>query len=295
MSKITRLGEGKPIKLIYTVHMEFTTEKEGVYFMKKYLYIALTVMLLISMTACVNGPSQSPAQTETSPPSTSAPAVSTQTPTSAIVFNDNQLEGKIRDTMGKPEGDITQEEAAAVAALNLSNDSFDHMNTKDGGIKDIRALQYFTGLTELGLAFNNVSDLTPLSGLTKLETLDISGTQVEDLSPLKDMKSIKCLVFCWLHADDGTPKGIGSLDALAGFQNLEMLDAKNAGITDVSALADLPKLWEVQLNDNEITDVTPLAHVKNLKLLLLAGNPIADYSPLGDIYPQLEGKDFEIN
>lgn len=71
------------------------------------------------------------------------------------------------------------------------------------------------------------------------------------------MQSVKCLVFCWLHADDGTPKGIGSLDALAGLQNLEMLYAKNAGITDVSAFADLPKLWEIQLNDNEIIDVTP--------------------------------------
>lgn len=82
----------------------------------------------------------------------------------------------------KPEGEITLEEAAVVTVLNLSNDSFDHMNTKDGGIKDIRALQYFTGLTELNIAFNNVSDLTLLSCLAKLKTLDISGTQVEDLS-----------------------------------------------------------------------------------------------------------------
>lgn len=71
-----------------------------------------------------------------------------------------------------------------VTALNLSNDSFDHMNNKDGGIKDIRALQYFTGLKELNFAFNNVSDLTPLSSLPKQEILNISGTQVEDLSPL---------------------------------------------------------------------------------------------------------------
>ena len=71
-----------------------------------------------------------------------------------------------------------------VTALNLSNDSFEHMNNKDGGIKDIRALQYFTGFKELNSAFNNVSDLTPLSSLPKLEILDISGTQVEDLSPL---------------------------------------------------------------------------------------------------------------
>lgn len=262
--------------------------------MKKCLYITFAVILLISLTACANESAQRPEQTEANPPSTSAPAASAQTPAPAVVFTDKQLEAKIRDAMGKPEGDITQEEAATVTALNLGNESFDDMNTKDGGIKDISALRYFTGLTELGLDFNEFSDLTPLSFLTKLETLSISGTKVEDLSPLKDMQSLKCLVVCWVHSENG-PHGIGSLDALAGLKNLEMLDAKNAGITDVFALADLPKLWEVQLNDNEITDVEPFARVENLRVLLLAGNPVTDYSPLKDVAPRLEGKDFEIN
>lgn len=246
-------------------------------------------MLLISLTACAKEPAPNPSQTASAPPSAPAPA-----PAPVVVFTDKQLEGRIRDAMGKPEGGITQEEAAAVTALNLGNQSFDDMNTKDGGIKDISALQYFTGLTELSLNFNNLDDLTPLSGLTKLETLDVSGTQVDDLSPLKDIISLKCLIACWLNSENG-PHGIGSLDALAGLENLEMLDAKNAGITDVSALVDLPKLWEVQLNDNEITDVAPLARVKNLRVLLLADNPVTDYSPLKDVAPGLEGKDFEIN
>lgn len=266
--------------------------------MKRYLWLALVFLLLALSAACTKQPEQSPAETEASSQNSSSPAISAEapnTPTTAIQFSDKRLEEEIRGAMNKPSGDITPEEAAAVTSLNLSNESFDDMNTKDGGVKDISALQYFTGLTELGLAFNSISDLTPLSKLTKLETLDISGTQVEDLSPLKDMESIKCLVFCWLHADNGTPKGIGSLDVLSDMKNLEQIDAKNAGITDISALADLPKLWEIQLNDNQITDITPLANVKTLRLVLLEGNPITDYSPLKDVYAQLEGKDFEIN
>lgn len=262
--------------------------------MKRYLSILMLCALLAFSVACSQQSGKTELPSDTTPAASQTPASAAGTQEQAISFGDKQLEGKIRDAIRKPEGGITLEEAAAVTALNLSNESFDDANSKDGGIKDISALQYFTGLTELNLAFNSVSDLTPLSGLTKLETLDISGTRVEDLSPLKDMQSIKCLIFCWLHSENG-PKGIGSLDALAGLKNLEMIDAKNVGITDVSALADLPKLWEVQLNDNEITDVTPLARVKNLKALLLAGNPVTDYSPLKDICPQLEGKDFEIN
>lgn len=249
--------------------------------MKKYYSIIFILLLFMPFTAC----------SKQTAPNSDTPAQSPNPP-SIVAFNDKQLEGKIRDAMDKPDGDITLEEAAAITSLNLSNESFDDMNAKDGGIKDISALQHFTGLTELGLAFNNISDLTPISSLESLKSLDISGTQVEDLSPLKDMQSINCLVFCWLHAEDGTPKGIGSLNALANMQNLEMIDAKNAGITDISALAGLPKLWEVQLNDNQITDVTPLGNVKTLKLVLLEGNPITDYGPLKDIYAQLEGKDF---
>lgn len=264
--------------------------------MKKCMSIALIGVLFTLLAACtksVQNMSEPVTGSTTSQVSTSVND-SVNKPAVVIEFKDKALEAAVRKAMNKPQGDITIEKASQVVSLNLGNESFDDMNTKNGGIKDISALKYFEGLTELNLAFNNVSDLTPLSKLTKLETLDISGTLVEDLLPLKDSQSIKCLIFCWLHGDSGTPKGIGSLDALAGLQSLEQIDAKNAGIKDVSALAGLPKLWEVQLNDNQIADITPLGNVKTLKVLLLAGNPIKNYSLLKDIYPKLEGKDFEI-
>lgn len=265
--------------------------------MKRCMSIALIGVLFTLLTACTQEPAQNlsePVPGSTVSQESSYVKDSVNKPAAVIEFRDKVLEAAVCKAMNKPQGDITMEEAAQVISLNLGNASFDDMNTKNGGIKDISALKYFKGLTELNLAFNNVSDLTPLSKLTKLETLDISGTLVEDLLPLKDSQSIKCLVFCWLHGDSGTPKGIGSLDALAGLQSLEQIDAKNAGIKDISALAGLPKLWEVQLNDNQIANIAPLGNVKTLKVLLLAGNPITDYSPLKDIYPKLEGKDFEI-
>ncbi len=262
--------------------------------MRRYVSVVLAMILLAVLAACGQqaesrtGPASEP--TDSQPPT----ATSADRPAAVVEFSDKRLEGAVRDVMSKPSGDITVEEAAAVTSLNLGNDSFDDMNSKDGGVKDISALEYFTGLTELNIAFNSVSDLAPLSKLTNLETLDISGTLVEDLSPLKDLENMKCLMACWLHGDNGVPKGIGHLDALAGLKNLQMIDAKNAGITDVSGLSGLPKLWEVQLNDNQIADVSPLAKVKTLKTLLLEGNPATDYSSLKGVYAQLEGKDFEI-
>lgn len=258
--------------------------------MKRFLGIAFVLALAFGLFAC-SAPAAQPAPAQTQLPavqSSAEPAVE------AVAFGDPILEKMVRGAMGKPEGDIAVEEAQAVVSLNLGNKDFDDMNSKDGGIRDISALKYFTGLKELGISFNEISDLTPLSGLKNLETLDFSGTRVEDITPLKDLTSIKCLVFCWMRGDSGTPRGIESLDALANMQSLEMLDAKNAGIEDISGLADLPKLWEVQLNDNFITDISPLAKLKNLKTLLLDGNPVKDFSPLKDVFPTLEGKDFEV-
>jgi len=211
-----------------------------------------------------------------------------------IEFNDEVLEAKIRLAMNKPEGDITMEEAAAVTSLDLSNESFDDMNSLNGGIRNIGALKYFINLKELNLSFNNISDFSPLAGLTKLESLGFAGVNVKDLSPLKGLINMKFFGFNWNYAPEQGHNGYENLDFMSDMKNLEAIDAKGAGIKDISALAKLPKLWSVFLTDNQITDVSPLAKLTNLKELELRNNPITDYSPLKDIYDKLEYKDFEM-
>lgn len=201
-----------------------------------------------------------------------------------VTFNDAEMEKRIRAVLNKPGGDITLAEAAAVKKLDINNQSFED---RSGKIRDISALEYFSNLEELDIAFHDIWDLKPLSGLTNLTALVISGCQVTDLTPLQDLTKMKVLVMSFGNR-------IKDLQALAGMKELEALDAKDIGIRDISALAELPKLWEIQLNGNEIRDIAPLAKLSGLKTVLLDGNPIADYTPLKDIYPRLEGKDFKI-
>ncbi len=265
--------------------------------MKKGLCIILVTIMLFSIAAC-GAPAVQETQETTPKVSASAPAETpeaTVAPTSepVVVFTDTVLEAKVCEAMGKPEGDITLAEAESVEKLALNNKDFDDQNSKNGGIKDISALQYFTGLKELDISFNNISDLSPLSGLTNLETLVFNGTQVKDLSPLKDLKNMVCIVFCWNYAPDRGYQGFENLDALANMKNLEHIDAKNAGIKDLSTLGTLTKLWDIQLCDNQISDITPLANLKDLKILFLGNNPITDYSPVADVYPNLDS-DFEL-
>ena len=200
-----------------------------------------------------------------------------------VQFTDSMLEERIRNEMGKPEGDITIDEAKSVERLNLGQD----WQNSDTSIHSLASLRFFTGLEELSIAGNrSINNLTPLSSLTSLKVLDFCWCDVSDITPLQNLTELQVLVFGWGNH-------VESLNALSGMISLEAIDAKNAGIKDVSGLAGLPKLFEVQLCDNEITDVAPFAQIPNLKILLLINNPITDYSPLARIADNLE-KDFDV-
>lgn len=109
---------------------------------------------------------------------------------------------------------------------------------------------------------------------------------------------------------------IREIGGLEHFKNLESLDLSFHEITDVAPLAGLSKLSVLSLRGNPVADITPLAGLTNLTVLVLdhcavndfaplaaltgirhlylAECPSSDYTPLDGIYPNLEGRDFEI-
>lgn len=211
-----------------------------------------------------------------------------------VVFTDAALEAEVRETMGKPEGDITVAEAGAIVKLDLSNESFDDMNSKNGGIRDISDLKYFTGLEDLNLSFNEISDFVPLADLKSIRSLGFTGVPPKDLSVLKGLTNMTCLIFDWTCDESQRQNGNISLDFMADMKNLEIFSACGGGIKDITALGGLTKIWSLYLDDNAITDISSLANLTNLKELKLSQNPISDFSPLKDIYPKLDFSDFEM-
>ena len=180
-------------------------------------------------------------------------------PDEPIVISDPKLETALRKALGIQDEPITQKDAYQIQSLQLSSEQH-----SDTAFSDITALSYFVNLRELYMDGNNISDLSPLSNLTKLKVLTFEWNKVSDISPL------------------------------AGLTQLEQLAAKQNGFSDLSALAGLTNIWELDIACNQISDVSPLAGLKNLRSLGLRENQISDYSPLKEIYPNLEGKDFEI-
>ena len=176
-----------------------------------------------------------------------------------IVFADPNLESTVRRVLGIQDRPVTQKDAYQVQSLSLG-----HSIPSDEAFSDLTGLEYFVSLEELSLDGNKITDLSPIGGMAKMKSLVIAFNDISDLS------------------------------ALSGMPQLEVLDAKSNNISDVSTLSGLTNIWELQINTNRIADFTPLASLKNLKVLLLAENSTTDFSPLKDIYPQLEGKDFEL-
>ena len=260
--------------------------------MKRVLCLMLAAIMAVALVACgapatqqMDAATSAPVVTEV--PTTEPSAEPTAEP--VVVFTDAVLEAKVREAMGKPEGDITLAEAEAVTELDLSIEP----GTSLPRIKDISSLQYFKNLTVLKLAwsFNNNEaevDISPLAGLTKLVALYMNSDGITDISALAGMANMLDLQI-WGNK-------ITDISALSGMTMLQDLWLQGNQITDINVLSGMTTgLCRLYLDGNQIADVTPLTGLTKLTSLKIAGNPVEDYSPLADIYPKLTEKDFELN
>lgn len=161
-------------------------------------------------------------------------------------------------------------------------------------ISSIEGVQYFTNLTYLYLADNQISDLSPLSGLTNLQFLILQYNKVSDVSPLSGLTHLISLHLGWNQISDVSPlSGLTNLDALflpynqitdisllSSLTSVHMLDLSFNDIADVSPLSELTDLQDLYLEGNQIVHVDPLSGLTNLQELYLDHNHIYDISPL---------------
>ena len=207
--------------------------------MKKTLFALLALLLVLSLAACgapASTDTSSPEMPESAPVETPEPMTESTSEPAVVVFTDAALEAKVREVMGKPEGDITVAEAEAVVKLDFSNESFDDMNSQNGGIRDISDLKYFTGLEDLNLSYNDISDLAPLAELKSIKSLGFTGVRPKDLSVLKGLTNLVFLGFDWTCNEDERQNGTLSLDFMADMKNLEVFSCMGNGVQDISAL-----------------------------------------------------------
>jgi len=175
----------------------------------------------------------------------------------AIAFADPVLERKVREILGKPEGEITTADAMMVDELYLNSEGGDR-------IADLSGLEYFTNLSNLQANDNDIADISVLAGLTNLWNLELGGNRISDIS------------------------------ALAGL-NIENLSLWENQITDISPLEDMYSLSILDLCNNQVSDISALEGKTNLWILALGGNPVTDFSPVAEFYDGIEEKDFVLD
>jgi len=99
-----------------------------------------------------------------------------------VVFRDSNLEGAVREAVGKPEGAIMSTDLESLLSLEAT----------DRNIVSLEGLQYCTQMVSLELQRNAIVDISPLASMKTLTRLWVFGNEVEDISPLRDCQEITC-------------------------------------------------------------------------------------------------------
>jgi len=175
---------------------------------------------------------------------------------------DTKLEAAIRQSIDKPEGQITETDLQSVTLLTAENK----------GISDITGIEKCVNLEILNLPGNEIGDISSLNTLTKLKLLTISDNKITDISPLSRLTNVEILILAINRIVDIQP--------LSNLTNLETLWLMDNQITDIGALSHLTKLRKVGLDCNKIVDVKPLSNLPYLTVLGLQSNQVSDISPL---------------
>jgi len=189
---------------------------------------------------------------------------------------DQNLEAVIRETIGKPQGAITEADLLGITSLyGFKQD-----------IQDLTGLEYCTNLTSLNLGDAQITDISPLVKLNHLQSLYLGGaTQITDISPLSELIELTDLVLSHTQIDDISP--------LAKMRNLQWLDLYGTQVTDILLLAKFVDLQVLALGNTQITDISPLQGLTKLQRLGLASNPIGSDISLLSVFNDLQFLDLQ--
>jgi Leucine-rich repeat (LRR) protein len=194
------------------------------------------------------------------------PSPSIQAPPSSAspqrIFASDTIGQILKDTVGKPFGQLTAEELEAFTTLDLQQKEID----------DLSGLERLQNLESLSVGQNQISSVAPLAGLEYLTQVDISSNRVTDATALGQIPNLTSL--------SAGGNQIESVSGLAGLKNLKHLAISDNPITEASPIGKITTLQTLQLSDTMIRSVEGLEALSVLEELYLANTMIQDVTPL---------------
>jgi hypothetical protein len=120
---------------------------------KRIVSFSIIVCLLMTVFACARTVGPQADGVPQTPDVSQAPEI--------VSFSDPVLEARIRESMGKPEGTITVQEAEEVLSLDLSG-AKNGSQSDEPSITDIDSLKYFKNVFRLDLSSNAIEEASVL-------------------------------------------------------------------------------------------------------------------------------------
>ena len=268
--------------------------------MKHYL-LFIVCLLAVSLSSGCKKPSGSDGSEETQQPSSQEPlqgpdvitgpeSVDTPlapepglTPDSlqpqSRTFADATIGQFLKDLVGKPFGQLTEEELQAFNTLKISNREIENLSGVEklanletlsvgknyvSSVAPLAGLEY---LTEVDVSTNQIEDIAALGQVPNLTTLSIGGNMVRDVSALASLKNLEHLAISDNLISDASPLG--------KITTLKSLQISDTFIRSLEGFETLAVLEELYLENTFIEDVTPLHSLKNLKRLNLHGTYVS--------------------
>ncbi|MYH16621.1 MAG: hypothetical protein F4149_15780 [Gammaproteobacteria bacterium] len=188
-----------------------------------------------------------------------------------LFMPDSQLREAVNSALGRPGyAEITEVDLAGLTVVS------------GVAVRDLRGLEFATGLKSLTLASSPVPNLSPIGHLAALERLDAEVSVAErnrlpdwDMSRLSGLRNLTELVL------SGCP--VLNIAPLADMTGLVRLHLPHVLATDLEPLANLTGLEDLDLSGNVVADLGFLAALTNLKSLTLDGNNFSNLSPLQEL------------
>lgn len=210
-------------------------------------------------------------------------------PAGTAVFREPLVEQAVRLTLGLGEGEsLLGKDLLSVTELFIYGDkaagdgagygalaegaATKEAPVRNGGMSSLADMALFPNLSNLQVAWEDISDLTPLSGLTALQTLDLRHNPVVEVSPLAALSRLEevCLF--------GTR--ISDLSTLAGCPLLWRIDVGGSFVTSLSSFEGIPALKDLDLFKAPLRSLRGVEKLASLERLGLSEVVDGDLSPL---------------
>ncbi|MDO4713330.1 MAG: leucine-rich repeat domain-containing protein [bacterium] len=205
----------------------------------------------------------------------------TRTPTQNITAGELRAPNMahFRDATTLAEKGITNLEGiqfltqAQTIRLNNSNLNVPNRNI----IANLEPLKDLKKLTELRLAFNNISNITPLGNITSLKELHLtSNSAISDISALSSLVNLEAIFMSHLP----NTKTIEPLRPLTKLRNVQF---SSNNVTDLSPIQGKTTIEYLYINTNKFTNFEVLSTLTNLKNLEISNTGIKDITVLAPL------------